>query len=298
MDIKRIPREEIDKVKWNSCVHYALNGNIFGYMWYLDTVAKDWEALVEGDYQSVFPLVWRTNFLGRKELYQPYLMPQLGLYSVKALSRKRLQANLKAIPEEYRYVDIVLNEGNTPEVDQGFVVLEHENYQLMLHEPFEVLAQRFSTGVQQQLERAREEELRPAGGVKPETIAEFYREHARDRPGIDRKFHALQRVMYNVLHRGWGFASGVTDAQEKLLAVNFFIFSNGKVLSLAPAVSNRGKEMGALEFLTELTLRSNANRPLRLDFNTQGNNELAKGFGAQRNSYFQIRQDNRILGVW
>jgi hypothetical protein len=71
MNIQRIPRDELIKEKWNGCVHYAPNGNIFGYMWYLDFVAKDWEALVEDDYVSVFPLVYRQNWWGRPELYQP-----------------------------------------------------------------------------------------------------------------------------------------------------------------------------------------------------------------------------------
>ena len=79
MNIQYLKSADIDKVKWNSCVHYANNGNIFGYMWFLDFVAKDWDALVEGDYESVFPLVWREGLFGRKELYQPSLMREMGI---------------------------------------------------------------------------------------------------------------------------------------------------------------------------------------------------------------------------
>ena len=50
MDIRLVPQEEIDKTKWNSCVHYAANGKIFGYKWYLDNVAIDWVGLVVLDY--------------------------------------------------------------------------------------------------------------------------------------------------------------------------------------------------------------------------------------------------------
>ncbi len=56
MDVRFVPREEIDKVKWNSCVHYANNGNIFGYVWYLDQVAREWDALIEGDYYTYIGL--------------------------------------------------------------------------------------------------------------------------------------------------------------------------------------------------------------------------------------------------
>jgi hypothetical protein len=42
MAVRWVKREDIDKVKWNSCVHYAYNGNIFGYVWYLDFIGKSW----------------------------------------------------------------------------------------------------------------------------------------------------------------------------------------------------------------------------------------------------------------
>lgn len=69
MEIKFVFREEIDKVKWNSCVYYVINGNIFGYMWYLDYIVKDWDVLVEGDYELVFFLVWWFGCIFGKELY-------------------------------------------------------------------------------------------------------------------------------------------------------------------------------------------------------------------------------------
>ena len=91
MEIRFIEGKDIDKVKWNSCIHYATNGNIFAYKWFLDYVAKDWHALVEGDYESVFPLVWKKGLLGKDELYQPSLMRELGIYSINVLSRARVQ---------------------------------------------------------------------------------------------------------------------------------------------------------------------------------------------------------------
>ena len=70
MEIRFVKKEDIDKIKWNSCVHYAINGNIFGYMWFLDSVSKEWDALVEGDYESVLPLFHKidNNFSYHKSL--------------------------------------------------------------------------------------------------------------------------------------------------------------------------------------------------------------------------------------
>ncbi|MEL7020062.1 MAG: hypothetical protein AAGK47_00510, partial [Bacteroidota bacterium] len=68
MDIQLIKREDIEKPRWDGCVHYSPNGNVFGYTWYLDAIAREWDGLVENNYESVMPLVYRTNWLNKLEL--------------------------------------------------------------------------------------------------------------------------------------------------------------------------------------------------------------------------------------
>jgi hypothetical protein len=290
MNIQRIPRDELIKEKWNGCVHYAPNGNIFGYMWYLDFVAKDWEALVEDDYVSVFPLVYRQNWWGRPELYQPDLMRAMGIYSVKALSAIRIKAFLAAIPEAYKKIDITVNARNRPPRDDSFRTEEKANHLLMLKQPYESMRQNYSEAFQQRLKAAEAEGLLSIGSIKPEKLADFYKKQRPRSAATERQFHALQRIMYNVLHRGTGFASAIThpDDPEELLAADFFIFSHGRMLSLAPSVSTKGKQFGALEMLYDYMIRSNANRPLLLDFNTDGDTAFAKSVGAQSENYYRI----------
>ncbi len=292
MNIKYIKREEIDKVKWNSCVHYANNGNVFGYMWYLDFVGKDWDGLVEGDYESVCPLVWRDGFFGKKELYQPPLMRELGVYSINVLSPARIRKFIEAIPEEFNKIDITLNEQNLLN-EGGFRKKEHVNHQLLLNVSYEELAGNYSSGLLRLLEKAQDYNLRPVSNLKPEKIAGFYLKHTKDGKGKEQKFHAMQRVMYNVLHRGWGFATGVANDQDELIAVNFLIYSHNKVLNFMPVASKEGEEKGAMAFMINLLFRSHAGRPLLFDFNTSEADELAKGFGAQTNPYHQLKLDRR-----
>ena len=289
MKIRLVKGSEIDKVKWNSCVHYASNGNIFGYMWFLDHVAKDWDGLVEGDNASVFPLVWRDTFFRKKALYQPDLMRELGVYSINILSQKRINAFLKAIPEEYRKIDIALNEHKLPPENAAFEIIEKSNHQLLLNRSHEEIELGFSEAIKAQINQAEAEGLLPVSNLKPEKIAEFYRKHTPIRKGLDQKFHALQRIMYNVLHRGWGFAAGITDREGALLAVNFFIYSHKKVLSLVPVCSPAGKKKGALAYLFSFFIHGHADRPLILDFNTE-EADLALGFGARANTVYQVRR--------
>ncbi|MBK8489766.1 MAG: hypothetical protein IPL49_02390 [Saprospirales bacterium] len=290
MDIRYLPREEIDKTKWNSCIHYAANGNVFGYMWYLDNVAKEWDALVEGDYESVFPLVWKENRWGRKQLVQPPWMRELGLYSIHVLSKPRIKAFLDAIPGAFQKVAIHLNEQNFLPEAEGFRMDPQTNYQLMLQTSYEEIADGFSSAWFSQLGKAEKSNLVPISNLKPERVADFFRKYSPRTADREARSHALLRIMYNVLHRGWGFASGVQDQNGDLVAVNFFIYSHGKVLSLVPVVSPKGKMNGALEMLFHTLIQTHAGRPLLLDLNSDGEDGFVQGMGGQPNSYFKLER--------
>lgn len=293
MEIRFVPREEIDKTKWNSCVHYASNGNIFGYMWYLDHVAKDWDALVEGDYESVFPLVWKQGLFGGKRLVQPPWMRELGLYSIHVLSKQRIRAFVEAIPGTFGSIRLHLNEQNFLPEARGYRLTPQTNYQLMLSPAYEDLAGAYGKEFFLQLAKAEKAGLLPVSNIKPERVAGFYRAHGAPDRDRETRVHALLRIMYNALHRGWGFAAGVADAGGDLLAVNFYLYSHGKVVSLVPVVSPKGRNTGALEHLFNTLLQTHAGRPLLLDLNSEGLGGLAEQMGAKPNSFFILEKENR-----
>lgn len=294
MDIRLIKQEEVDKVKWNSCVHYATNGNIFGYKWYLDNVAKDWDALVEGDYESVFPLIWKNQKSGfwrkdKKVLHQPELIRTAGLYSIHVPSQKRVRSFLEKIPAEFDQQEIRLSEGTKVPEDLGYQQQAFKNFLLLLQEPYDQICAQYHPQLQQQLERASLANLLPQNNLKPEKLAEFYlKEAPGDSKVKEMNAHALQRIMYNALFRGWGFISGINSAQGELLAINFFMFSHKRVMSLMPVESQAGAKVGAMAFLFDLVVRTQAEKALLLDFNIGQDDLLAQHFGATAIPYLGI----------
>ncbi|MEO1518377.1 MAG: hypothetical protein AAFV95_25385 [Bacteroidota bacterium] len=270
MQIQLIPGEDIDKVKWNSCVHYATNGNIFGYEWYLKNTAKEWDALVENDYESVMPLIYREGKRGKKELYLPPLVRSAGIYSINVLSGKRINAFLNAIPEEYGDITLSLNTGTIPPNDIVFHSEQISNCILVMGSDYETISQKYTEEFQELLKKASEHQLVPSGTLKPEHLADFYRQHTKVYRGLEARYHTGLRIMYNTLHRGWGFMSGIQNQEGKLLAASFFIFSHGRMMSLFPIQSPEGAEKGALALLCDLLVRKNAGRKVLIDFNTPG----------------------------
>jgi len=296
MNIRFVPQDEIDKVKWNSCVHYAINGNIFGYMWYLDNAAKEWDALVEDDYVSVFPLIWRYKYLKVKELYQPDLIRESGIYSINALSPNRVNSFLNAIPKDLKYINIHLNDLMYLAPEDGHTIAQKYNHQLILNKTYEQITSKYSPQLSQKLEKAQLANLTATSNLKPEKIVDFYKKHTPHRRNLDRRYHAYLRIMYNVLHRGWGFGSGILDTTGELLATAFFMYSHNKVIALLSASSPRGKELAADVFLFNALIQKHADKPMILDFNSS--DEMALDFGVQQNSFQQLTVDKRKWGLF
>ncbi len=288
MEIRYIQNSDIDRRKWDSCVHYANNGNVFGYRWFLNNISKDWDGLVEGDYTSVMPLFrQKTQFLKRNFLYTPDLIRHAGLYSTSVLSTHRLHLFLKAIPAKYKTINLRLNEQNyLPEAPPGFQCCEKQNYQLMLHADYTTLSANYSPALKEKIQQAKKMQFIPSANIRPEKIAAFIREFGPKRKNQEACFHASQRIMYNVLHRGIGFASALLDADKKIVATAFLIYSHSRILNLISAATPEGKRNGALALLYDLIVQTHAGRPLLLDFNT--GEKWPEGFGGEASVFVEI----------
>lgn len=301
MNIRYIQHENIDRKKWDSCIHYAVNGNPYGYSWYLNNVCEQWDGIVEGDYESVFPLVWNNRLLGYKRLFQPQFCQQLGLYSTHVLSAKRLNAFLQAIPPEFRYIDIYLNARNPVGDSSGFEVAQRPNYQLYLGEDYENIYKNYSNNLKRNLKKAARHDLTFTTAVKPEKLVELFRTHqGKNIPDLtDSSYHTLHRIIYNALHRGLGFISGIQNTEGELCAAAFFLTGHGKIINLLPSSTPEGKTYNAMHILIDVLIRSNAGRHVMLDFEGSAIPSIARfyqSFGAQDVPYYAIKRNT--LPFW
>lgn len=265
MNIRFIPQEEIDRQLYNSCVHFATNGSIYGYDWWLNNTARSWDLLVEGDnYVSALPLPHTKNWMGRQSLVQPRLVPELALYSVKPLSPKRVQAFWDAVPAQYKKGKLVLEPWSIPQQQGRFELEEATGSVLDLSPTYEEITDDFPPAFYSELAKAELADLLPTGHLKPERIAALYREQHGAGTEVDWHFHAIQRLMYQVLHRGWGGPWGIQDRNGEVLAAMFLIYSHGRLFPLAKTVTAAGAQLGAEALLWENILRAHAGRPLRI----------------------------------
>ena len=297
MNIRRVKRADIEDKKWNGCIHYASNGNPYGYTWHLDAVSEAWEGLVEGDYESVFPLIWNEKLKIAKQLYQPFFAQQLGIYSINLLSQKRIENFLQAIPSEYKYIAINVNHKNKIPENAGFEVMEHPNYTLRMMDGYEMIYQHYSSNLRRSLKRARNYKMTLTSSIKPEKLVELYRTYQGPKiPELDdAAYHAAHRVIYNALHRGMGFLSAIMNEQNTVMAAGFFLVSKNRVVNLIHTTTPEGREKRAMHALLDATIQQNAGKPIIFDFEGSSVPGVAKfyeSFGAMNQPYYSIKKND------
>ncbi len=301
MEIRLLNRDEIETPKWNGCVHYASNSKIYGYSWYLDNVCNgNWVGLVEGDYQSVMPLVWNDKLLKTKQLYSPYLCQQLGVFSVNMLSKERIKQFLEAIPKEYKYWDINLNDGSQQVLglrdNPAYDITEKDNYHLYLNKPYEELQAKYSKNTKRNLKKADQAGIYLTAGLKPEKFVTLVQE-AQEKKGVkhpDALYHTAHRVIYNCLHRGQGTILGAFDDDKNILAGAFLMFNGAAIINLLNFSNEAGKEVGAMHYLIDSLVQREANKHKYIDFegsSVEGIARFYKSFGAERMPYYQLKNN-------
>ena len=292
MVLRYIAYDDIDRQLYNSCVHYAINGRTWAYKWYLDATSRRFDVLVEGEYESVMPLVWDKDWLGRKRLFMPELTPSLGIFSVHVLSPKRVKAFLEEAYGRFDRIELDLSGPGalSPELnyeverrDRPVVAIADRNY--------EELASDYDSDLLRKLHLAEEANLLVHNNIKPEKAAAFIAEHYR---GGQKLQHPMLRILYNAMHRGIGWANSVNDVSGEMLGVGVFVASHNRISCVMMAENARGKSLGAGSRMFDFTLRQAAGSTLLIDLPADSEQGIA-GFGESRESFLRAKVQSPIF---
>ena len=289
--IRYLLRDEIEESLWDECIRRSFNGNLYGHSWFLDIVARDWNALVEDGYQRVFPLPFRKKY-GISYIYQPFFTQQLGLYSRSALSSDILVDFLKAIPEKFRSVEINLNLHNKCD-ETRFQLLPQLNHELDLIHSYPKISEGYSENLRRNLKKAEKAGLTVFKDPRPETIVDLFREN-RGKGIIQldvEDYRRLLQMVYRCSHKGMADIRGVYNRQNQLIAGAIFIRSHDKTIFLFSGLSDEGREKAAMPHLIDTYIREKASQHLTFDFDGSNDPNLArfyKSFGSKEIIYQRV----------
>ena len=291
--IQYITHQQIDKVKWDNCIEHADNGLIYGYSFYLDTMSKNWDALVlsngdhsENVYEAVMPLTWKMKF-GIRYLYQPFLTAQLGIFG-KKITEEKTTSFIQHIPVSFRFIDISLNRNNCSGIPANFSV-NRSNYILDLNKPYETIYQNYRENIQRNIKKAFQLGCSFQNDVDVEQVIELALHQMKSQGKEEVENINRFRKLYQQLHtRQMAATYGIVSSQKELLASCVFFFSHNRAYYILVGNNPAGKTMGASHALIDGFIKLTSGNNILLDFEGSDIPNLAsfyRSFGAEHEPY-------------
>lgn len=290
--IRYLQHDDIDPAKWDACVHNARNGLIYGYSWYLDHFAKDWDGLVLGDYEAVMALPWNKKY-GIRYLYQPPFTVCSGIYG-NDLSEKSVTDFIQAIPAKFRLIEINLNAGNIFGTPHSSLQAQ-KNYILSLQPPYETLYNNYRDHVKRNIRRCVAAGCSVRRNIPVSAVAALAKDQLQSVVKIkDDDLKQFEKLYELLSGQGKAVTYGVYSDRDELLASSVFFFSHNRAYYILVGNHPNGKTLGASHYLIDRFIADHAERDLILDFEGSDIPSLAfyySSFGAEMELYPVVRID-------
>ena len=284
-NIQYLTHQQIDKQKLDNCIEQASNGLIYGYSFYLDQMAKQWDALVlsvglhsENKYEAVMPLTWNKKY-GIHYLYQPFLTAQLGVFGSN-INAEIITSFLQSIPSKFKYWDFCLNYQNVFPLKE-FELYQRSNFVLALDKPYTEIYTSYKENIQRNIKKAEQAGCLVQKDFDVEKVIELAIQQMKSQgkesaDNIDRF-----RKLYQQLHvRQMATTYGVVSAKNELLASCVFFFSHSRAYYILVGNHPNGKTIGASHALIDAFIKDHAGKEILLDFEGSDIPSLAHFYGS------------------
>ncbi len=283
--IRFIRHTEIDREKWDRCIDTAINGRIYAYSFYLDHMARNWDALVQDDYDYVMPLPWNRKF-GIRYVYQPFLTAQLGVFGRQQPGPLTAEF-IHSIPPAFKLIELSLNSHNLDDAP-GEISARRNNYILPLQHSYDEIRKNYSENTRRNIKKAADAGCLLRKNISAEQVIQLalsqIRETSKHISDNLRRFKTLYRELTN---RNMTAAYGVVQ-NESLLASCIFFFSHRRAYYILVGNHPESRYTGASHALIDAFIKENAGKDLTLDFEGSDLPGLAafyQGFGAVNEPY-------------
>ncbi|MCB0481389.1 MAG: hypothetical protein KDC83_08140 [Flavobacteriales bacterium] len=287
-----ISNSEIDRAKWNARVDASPNNSPFMYSWYLDVVCPRWEAIIMGDYISIYPIPVKVKW-GKKYLFQP---PYYQKSSIIGTKNRAFSDFIWQTLGNYSFGDF-----NSTE-KWGIQFKELNNYVLDLNQPEEVIRSGISKNHKRNMSKSKNagnavklnsglDYLEPliqmflankGKTIKKDLAAEL--ETLKELCGTALKYSALE-------------INCVYDQHDVLLGGIFIMKSRNRKVLMFMANGSAARDSGAMHQLVAETILDGSGNTSVFDFEGSMNPGIARfysGFGAIRETYYHYKKATLI----
>ncbi len=274
--IRHITHNDIDFKKWDQTILASKFPLVFAQSFYLSATFPNWDALVIGDYETVFPITQKEKF-GIPYLHQPSFTPQLGVYGqINETIEKQFY---DYITKKYKLIEIELNASNVLQTKDHFPKLTYIiDYKTGYKQ---------NQNAKRNITKAGEHQLQFEQIPQPEIINEsqkylnpFLKSGLKLSPGT---IEVFDRLLNSCINNGALYSFRVVDSNNALQAIAHFI-SNGKHTVYLKGINfDKAESLGSMHLLNSSAIQFFEPKTDIFDFGGGTKESLAnfyKGFGA------------------
>jgi hypothetical protein len=293
--IEYIKNHEIDREQWDNCIRNSPGIKPYAYSWYLDIMAPGWEALVDDDYDSVFPIPGSSRF-GIKYVATPIFLQQLGAFSPDKPAENAIIEFLDFIPDFYRLIDLCVAQKC---VNDGYKLTEKANFELDLSKPYEKIRENFTHHCKRNVESASRKNPEIVTNIRPEELIDvFIMNRGKEIKGIKpRDYLRLKNLMDFCLKNKKGRIMGVRGSGKRIIFGMFTVETHGNITMLFVVNTNQSREKKIGYYVVNELIKENASTRKTLDFAGSSIPSIAsfmESFGSKKVPFYRIYR-NRLF---
>lgn len=292
--IQYLTYQQLNITKWDACIENAPNGMVYAFSYYLNSMAKNWDALVLNDYEAVMPLTWNKKY-GIYYLYQPPFAACLGVFG-NMVTVTLVNDFLNSIPPKFKYWDIYFNPGNFFKL-ADFDLYQRMNYVLPLNDSYQNIYSRYRENLQRNIKKSEQLNIVIKKNIAVEGVIKLAKEQVHSFGTIKTATFENFKGLYDILYKKEkAIAYGAYTASGQLIASAIFFFSHNRAYYILVGNHPDGKTLGASHTLIDAFIKNHAGQNILLDFEGSDISSLAffySSFGATEEKYSAIRM-NRL----
>jgi len=246
--IRLLSNSEIDKTKWDICVGNSCFDYIFFQSWYLDIAFPGWMALVENDYNFIFP-VTKGSKLGLPYLKQPFFIPYFSIHGSQVPGVDRIETFFKILQQRFKVIDLYVN--GLPSEEIRDYKLETRKFQFIdLKVGYSEICARYSVNLKRILKKANGFNLHVDKINDADKAVSFIKEHVGIKLKAFKKkdYAVLKRLIETAMEKGFSEIRVVKNDNEILCMGIFFTYGD-RVVYVKGASSINGRKYSAMHFL-------------------------------------------------
>lgn len=269
--LKHIKHEHIDFEKWDALILSSSTPFVFAQSFYLNATSPNWDALIIGDYECVFPLTIKKKY-GIEYLPQPPFTSQLGAFGKVIPEYEKLFYTY--ITSNYKLIEIELNVSNT--IHTEFVI--RKNTFIIDYNKSYGYNQNTKRNITKALKR--NFQVLTIGNQQAEEMCKLYlRPFLKNKLKLSNAYIKTADILLNsAIKENCLLALKVVDDHSSIKAIGFFIFNRHHTLFFKGTNLDKAENSGSMHLLMDFAINYFSDRVHYFDFGGGSNSSSLAGF--------------------